>query len=124
MAEALDDIDVVVPVLDATGAIGPGDRLVLERAAATCRGHGRRPGPTGALSRLLVVVNKVDRASQGARSSSASTGAHARPRGGGRRTPGCEYFPVSAVSGQGVDALVDAVLARLPGAALLPRRTW
>ena len=27
---------------------------------------------------------------------------------------GVEYFPVSAASGQGIDALVDAVLARLP----------
>jgi GTP-binding protein Era len=41
IGEALDDIDVVVPVLDATASIGPGDRLVLQRAAASSRAAGQ-----------------------------------------------------------------------------------
>ncbi len=111
VADALDDIDVVVPVLDATSAIGPGDRYVLERAASTCRGTPA----TGAdlpLSRLLVVVNKVDRASR-AQVLERLAGAHAVLEGQGADT-GVQYFPVSAATGQGVDALVDAVLVRLP----------
>jgi GTP-binding protein Era len=111
VAEALDDIDVVVPVLDATGPIGPGDRFVLERAAATCRGQAAT-GATGSLSRVLVVVNKVDRATK-AQILERLNGAHAVLEGEGADA-GVEYFPVSAVSGQGIEPLVDSVLARLP----------
>jgi GTPase len=63
IGEALDDIDVVVPVLDATASIGPGDRLVLQRAAASSRAVTARDGGPGDLSRLLLVVNKTDKAS-------------------------------------------------------------
>ena len=111
VAEALDDIDVVVPVLDATGPIGPGDRYVLERAASTCRGKPVT-GATGSLSSLLVVVNKVDLASK-AQILERLEGAQRVLEGEGA-DDGVEYFPVSAVSGKGVDALVDAVVARLP----------
>jgi GTP-binding protein Era len=111
VADALDDIDVVVPVLDATGPIGPGDRYVLERAATTCRAPAAG-GATGALSRVLVAVNKVDKASR-AQILERLEGAHAVLEGEGADA-GVEYFPVSAVSGEGVDALVAAVLARLP----------
>jgi GTP-binding protein Era len=66
IGEALDEIDVVVPVLDATASIGPGDRLVLQRAAASSRAVTRSSAvPTGDLSRLLLVVNKIDKASPG-----------------------------------------------------------
>jgi GTP-binding protein Era len=111
VAEALDDIDVVVPVLDATSPIGPGDRFVLERAATTCRGQPAT-GATGPLSRLLVVVNKVDRASK-AQILERLQGAQRVLEGEGADA-GVEYFPVSAASGKGVDALVEAVVARLP----------
>jgi GTP-binding protein Era len=111
VAEALGDIDAVVAVLDATGTIGPGDRFVLERAATTCR-VGPATTPTGSLSRLLVVVNKVDRASHG-QVLERLEGAHRILEGEGADA-GVEYFPVSAASGQGVDPLVEAVLTRLP----------
>jgi GTP-binding protein Era len=110
VAEALGDIDAVVAVLDATGTIGPGDRFVLERAATTCQW-----GPaaaTGRLSRLLVAVNKVDRASHG-QVLERLEGAHSILEGEGVDA-GVEYFPVSATTGQGVDPLVEAVVARLP----------
>jgi GTPase len=93
VADALDDVDVVVAVLDATAPVGPGDRLVLERAT-------HAPG-------ALVAVNKVDAADpdevlgQLAKAHEV-LGDHA------------EYFGVSAVTGVGVDALVDEVLGRLP----------
>jgi len=54
---------VVVPVLDATASIGPGDRLVLQRAAASSRAVTATAAGPGDLSRLLLVVNKTDRAS-------------------------------------------------------------
>jgi GTP-binding protein Era len=111
VAEALDDIDVVVPVLDATSPIGPGDRFVLERAATTCRGRAAT-GETGPLSRVLVVVNKVDRATK-AQILERLAGAQRVLEGEGADA-GVQYFPVSAVSGQGIEALVDAVVARLP----------
>jgi GTP-binding protein Era len=111
VSEALDDIDVVVPVLDATGPIGPGDRFVLERASTTCRGQAAT-GESGPLSRLLVVVNKVDLATK-AQVLERLDGAHRILEGEGADA-GVEYFPVSATSGQGIDALVEAVLSRLP----------
>ena len=37
---ALEDVDVVVAVVDATAPIGPGDRLVLARSLASVRGGG------------------------------------------------------------------------------------
>ena len=134
VAEALDEVDVAVAVLDATMALGPGDRLVLQRAA-TSVAEGP-PGVPDRLWRLLVVVNKVDVASPAAvlrqLAAAASTvaaagvpgaaavgpeGAQAAAGAGGAREPsdpGVEYFPVSAVTGAGVDAVVEAVLARLP----------
>ena len=77
---ALSDVDVIMPVVDATAAIGPGDRNVLERAvrevqtavAAARRQHNDKniddnnndeddePSPPPS---LVVVVNKLDRAS-------------------------------------------------------------
>ena len=66
---------------------------------------------------LLVVVNKIDRVDGNtvlahlAAVAEVVRGARRRGRG---RPPPVEYFPVSAVTGEGVDTLVDAVLARLP----------
>ncbi len=96
---ALGDVDVVVAVVDATAAIGPGDRLVLERAARS-------------VGDVLVAVNKTDRASPDDILVRLATVAEVVDG---------EYFPVSARTGAGVDALVEAVLARLPeGPAYYP----
>ncbi|HTZ08747.1 MAG TPA: GTPase Era [Acidimicrobiales bacterium] len=108
--EALGDIDVVVAVLDATAPVGPGDRLVLERAAASSAAHH---GPAGApLHGLLVAVNKADRATP-AQVLERLAEAHAAVEGEDGDA-GAEYFPLSARTGAGVEALVEAVLARLP----------
>lgn len=112
VGEALDDVDVVVALLDATAAIGPGDRLVLERAAGASRRAGPASGASASLSRLLVAVNKVDRARPD-QVLEQLAGAR-RVVEGAAADLGVEYFPVSAASGAGVDELVSAVLARLP----------
>ncbi len=92
--DALDGVDVVCLLLDATQPMGRGDEFV----AGLC--------PPDA----LVVVNKIDRASKDqviAQLVAASSLERA------------EYFPVSARTGEGVDMLVDAIAARLPEGPLL-----
>ncbi|HUS60607.1 MAG TPA: GTPase Era [Acidimicrobiales bacterium] len=83
------DVDVVVFVVDATGPIGRGDRFVANLLPR----HS------------IVVVNKVDIASRDeviAQLTEASTLDFA------------DYFPVSAVTMQGVPELVEAIVDRLP----------
>lgn len=119
VGHALSDVDVVIAVLDATEPVGPGDRMVLTRAIAERRPHGHSgydasasgtSPETGRPALVLVAVNKVDRASPGqvlerlAEAGAAVEGAGAD----------AEYFPVSATTGQGMDALVAAVIERLP----------
>ena len=83
------DVDVVCFVLDATQPLGRGDQWVaaLVPKDAVC------------------VVNKVDRASpeQVLEQLTAAAGLGL-----------AEYFPVSARSGDGVDALVEHLVARMP----------
>jgi GTP-binding protein Era len=95
-ADAIGDVDVVCLVLDATAPVGKGDRWVAERVPADA----------------FVVVNKVDIASpdQVLRQLAAAGGLEK-----------AEYFPVSARTGAGVDALVEAIVGRLPeGPQLYP----
>ncbi len=105
---SLDDVDVVVAVVDATAPVGPGDRLVLGRAAVAVPG-----------GRVLVAVNKVDRARPTDVLERLATAAAALNDAAPEAD--AEYFPVSAVTGEGVDALVQAVVDRLPeGPAYYP----
>ncbi|HMK62669.1 MAG TPA: GTPase, partial [Acidimicrobiales bacterium] len=127
VGHALDDVDVVVAVLDATEPVGPGDRLVLMRACDACR-RPEGAGTAGELAGLLVAVNKVDRATRAqvlerlAEASAVLEGGPSTEAGtdtdgatpGDSVDRGVEYLPVSAATGQGVDQLLDAVLARLP----------
>jgi len=85
----LDGVDVACLVLDGTAAMGPGDRFIAERVPADS----------------VVVVNKTDRASpdqvvdQLARAGALDFEA---------------YFPVSARTGEGVEALVAHLVERMP----------
>lgn len=86
---AVNDVDVVVFVIDATQPLGGGDRFVASRLPADA----------------IVVVNKTDLATR------EEVLAQLTAAGGLERS---EYFPVSAATGEGVDALVDALIARMP----------
>ena len=109
VAGALADVDVVVAVVDATAAIGPGDRLVLQRAVAGRPAH-----------QVLVAVNKVDAATP-AQVLHQLSGAEAVVRQVLGAEHEVELFPVSAATGLGVEPLARAVLDRLPeGPAYFP----
>ena len=122
--DALSDVDVVLAVVDATAKIGPGDRTVLERAArqvqragaaAAARDHMAAAAAADhdddTVPGLVVVVNKVDRASS-AQILERLTEAKAAVDALGD-LPDVEYFPVSARTGRGVEALTEHVIARL-----------
>ena len=83
------DVDVVVFVIDATQPLGRGDRWVAARV------------PQDA----VVVVNKVDAAPATAVLDQLVAAAELDLS---------EYFPVSARTGKGVEALVEHLVGRLP----------
>jgi len=87
--EAAADVDVVVLVLDAVAPLGRGDRFVA----------------AGLPSSTVVVLNKIDVATPaqvlGQLSLAGELGFS-------------EYFPVSARSGEGVEALVGHLVSLLP----------
>jgi len=95
VGSALEDVDVVVAVIDASAKIGPGDRRVLASSLA-----GRDPAS------VLVVVNKTD---VGSRHQVMERLIEANVV-----AAESEIFPLSAATGKGVDQLVDAVTSRLP----------
>jgi len=93
---AVAEVDVVLFVLDATAQLGKGDKWVAARLPRSS----------------ICVVNKVDLASRATVLQQLSAAGE---------LDFDEYFPVSAVSGSGVDELVAAVIARMPeGPALFP----
>ena len=124
---SLDDVDAVVAMVEATGPVGPGDRMVLGQSARRVRAMARAAslqeevGDAGAgesgQPTLLVVVNKIDRVG-GDRVLTHLTGvaeviAALDDEEHGPPVP-VEYFPVSASTGEGVGPLVDAVVALMP----------
>jgi GTPase len=89
----LSEVDVICFLFDTTAAIGPGDRFVAELVT-------RVATPT------VLVVNKVDRAEPdeiGERLATASELADFDA-----------FVPLSARTGDGTDALVGELVARLP----------
>ncbi len=96
---AIEGVDVVCLVLDATAPLGGGDRFVADQVPAMS----------------VVALNKIDRASP------ARLLAQLQAAG---ELGLSEYFPVSARTGEGVEALVDGLVARLPeGPPLYPPET-
>jgi len=88
-AHALSQVDVTVLVIDATAAVGRGDRFVAAMVPRTA----------------LCVLNKIDAAPRHRVLSQLEAAA----------TLGLdEYFPISARRGDGVEVLVDAIISRLP----------
>ena len=108
---ATDGVDVIIAMIDAGAAIGPGDKMVLTTLLQGCRRDG---GP-----RPIVVVNKVDRTSRAATAAQlmavvTETEILANDVGLEAVLPRLEYFPVSAKTGDGVPELVEAVRASMP----------
>lgn len=88
--EVTSGVDVVCLVVDATGPIGPGDRFVAERVPADA----------------IIVVNKTDIASPDEVMLQLARAAEQLHRSA--------YFPVSAKTGEGIDALLAEITSRLP----------
>jgi GTP-binding protein Era len=120
-------VDVVVAMVEATGAVGPGDRMVLTASAHRVRAMARAatlqrevgsddPDAAGDPT-LLVVVNKIDQVGGDGVLTHLTAVADVIGTidGDGRGGPvPVEYFPVSASTGEGVPALIDAVVSRMP----------
>ena len=87
--EAMSDVDVTCLVLDATQRIGPGDRRIAEQLPAES----------------VIVVNKVDRVTPAALLEFLQAAA---------AFDAVAWFPISARTGEGVDALVAHLLDRIP----------
>lgn len=85
------DVDVNVLVIEATAAIGPGDRFVAARLPKNS----------------IVVVNKLDAVDQKAVFEQLQ---HAKDELG---LDEAEFFPVSARTGKGVKELVEYLVSRL-----------
>ncbi len=93
---SIGDVDIVLLVVDAAAGFGRGDRYVADRVPKSA----------------ICVVNKIDRVSP----SALLTQLNAL-----NALDLAEYFPVSARTGDGVDALVEHLLASLPeGPAYYP----
>ena len=93
---ALSDVDVILVLVDATAAVGPGDRTVLERALREVQRSDDPPA-------LIVVVNKIDKAGGDQIIERLVTVKAAVEAIVPLDT--VEYFPVSARRGDGVDGL-------------------
>jgi GTPase len=95
--EAGSGVDVTCLVLDATQSFGKGDRWVADRIE---------------IGESVVVVNKIDIATQAQVLEMLGAAGELGAR---------EYFPVSARTGAGLDALVAHLVAQLPeGPAYFP----
>jgi len=85
----ISDVDVVVFVLDATQPFGRGDQWVADRMPPEA----------------VVAVNKVDKARRDRVMTQLAAAGELNLSA---------YFPVSARTGEGVDALVDHLVTRMP----------
>lgn len=88
----LSEADVVVFMIDATMPVGPGDRLVAERLADS-------------KTKVVLVLNKTDAASKGASADQLATASE---------WDFAAYVPLSAREGEGLEPLIDEIVARLP----------
>jgi GTP-binding protein Era len=88
---ALGDVDVACVMVDATAPIGPGDKFVAAKAP----------------KHSVLIVNKIDAADE------KDTFTQLQ-KAGELEVEFDEYFPVSAKTGRGVDALVEYLLDHMP----------
>ena len=103
-------VDVVMGMIDATGAIGPGDEMTISNLLQACGEHGAVP---------LLIVNKADRAGREGTAAQLLAAADAvneiatemNAQGAAARV---EYIPTSATKNHNVDHLVDFVDKLMP----------
>ncbi len=86
---ALNDIDLMCLVLDATAQIGPGDRFIAEKLP----------------SQAIVLVNKCDKAKKSQIAERLIEASEFNFE---------EYFPVSARTGEGLDVLLQYFKEKIP----------
>lgn len=97
--DTLSEVDLVVLLMDATQAIGGGDRYLLDRLQKT--------------SPVVLVLNKIDRVEKPALLPKIAELSRLRDF--------AEIVPISALTGENVDRLEEVVLRYLPeGPALYP----
>jgi GTP-binding protein Era len=113
---AADGVDVILAMIEASAAIGPGDRTVLMTLLESARReHGPRP---------CVVVNKMDKTGREsvAKQLMAATDAVleiAQERHLEDVAARVEYFPVSAKTGEGIVELLKYVQSAMPESPFL-----
>lgn len=90
--DAFGDVDICVLVIDASAKIGPGDRFIAAQLPKDS----------------IVVVNKIDAASQNSLIEQLTRASQELD------LTEAEYFPVSARTGKGVKGLVNYLSAHLP----------
>ncbi|MDE3221802.1 MAG: GTPase Era [Acidobacteriota bacterium] len=127
---ASDGVDVVIAMVDASAAIGPGDRLALSTMLQHAKGdHG---------ARALVVVNKMDRVArekvaQQLLAVSDAVREVAETMNRPELAEVVEYFPTSARTGEGAAALLHYLQNLMPEGPYLfpedeisdvPEATW
>ena len=103
-------VDVVMGMIDATGAIGPCDKMTISNLLQACGEHGAVP---------LLIVNKADRAGREGTAAQLLAAADAvneiaaemNAQGAAARV---EYIPTSATKNHNVDHLVDFVDKLMP----------
>ena len=113
---AADGVEVILAMIEAGAAIGPGDRTVLTTLLESSR---RESGP-----KPCVVVNKMDKAGREsvAKQLLAATDAVneiVEERNLGDVAARVEYFPISAKTGEGVAALLAYVQSMMPESPFL-----
>jgi GTP-binding protein Era len=107
---ALSEVDMILVVVEATAAVGPGDRTVLERSLRELQ------QADDATPHLVIAVNKIDRASDAQileRLVTVKAAVDDIAGANNALTADVEYFPVSARSGKGVDGLTQHIVDSL-----------
>jgi GTPase len=100
------EVDVIGLCIPADEAIGPGDRWIVDQVRAVA--------PETALQKLIVIVTKIDKVPK--ERVAAQLVAVSELAG-----DSAEIVPVSAVTGEQVDVLIDVLAAALPtGPAYYP----
>lgn len=114
--DAADGVEVILALIDASGAIGPGDRNVIATMLKNCQNE-RGPVP-------VLVVNKMDKPGREAVAAQLMAATEAVREVGEdlnlmHVADRVEFFPVSAKTGEGTQALVKFIKPLMPESPFL-----